>query len=97
MSFSQDSKPYLPTPLDKSNPFEITSQPMRHLDLDGMTVMVETEDPDPDVGMVLDLDPVTESPEEVKQVEEDLPWGNAPATASWGPLMEEVIVTLRSP
>jgi hypothetical protein len=51
----------------------------------------ETAIPDPNIGMDLDLEPVAESPE---QEEEELPWGNDPATASWAPMMAEVNTSL---
>ncbi len=44
------------------------------------------------VDMQSDLQPVRESSEEEEEVE-DLPWGNAPATATWAPMMEEVCWT----
>ena len=63
-----------------------------------MTIMTGLENdtaavPDPSAGMDIDLQPVTQSPE---QETEDLPWGNDPATATWAPMMAEV-TTLPSP
>jgi hypothetical protein len=45
--------------------------------------------PDPSIGLELDLEPVVESPDEEEE-EEELPWGNDPATATWAPMMAEV-------
>jgi hypothetical protein len=57
-----------------------------------MTIMAGSEVdmpavPDPNIGMDLDLEPVSESPE---REAEELPWGNDPATATWAPMMAEV-------
>ena len=98
MSFTVDTKPALPTPLDLPNPFEFQPRvpnTSRTVDLDGMNLISDGEVglpsiPDPNMGLELDLEPVAESPEE--DVEE-MPWGNDPATASWGPLMAEVTHT----
>ncbi|CAN9240972.1 unnamed protein product [Alternaria sp. RS040] len=71
-----------------------TSAVKRPLDLDGMTVMADLHPPAmlanqrQQVEMELDLQPVRESSEEGEV--EDLPWGNAPATATWAPMMEEI-------
>jgi hypothetical protein len=92
VSFSTDTKPLLPTPIDQPNPFELIPTTTRPLDLDGMTVMTDVDMPvasDSNLGMSLDLGPVVESPEEEDE-EEELPWGKDPATATWAPMMEEV-------
>lgn len=93
MSFTHDAKPLLPTPLDKPNPFEFNSPANRPLDLDGMNIMTRISGPTSqtsDLEMNMDLGPLSESPEDDADEIEELPWGNAPATASWAPLMEEV-------
>jgi hypothetical protein len=59
-----------------------------------MTIMTGSEAdmpaiPDPNIGVDLDLEPVAESPEQ----EEELPWGNDPATATWAPMMAEVNIS----
>lgn len=64
-----------------------------------MTIMTGVEDNtqavlDPSTGMDLNLQPVTESPE---QEAEDLPWGNDPATATWAPMMAEVPSLFKNP
>jgi hypothetical protein len=91
-SFKREADSYMPTPHEKSNPFELTPSRTRPLDLDGMTVMMDaegSENAESDMGMIIDLEPVAEVSEIDKEVEE-LPWGNSPAFASWAPLMEEV-------
>lgn len=91
VSFTDDAKPHLPTPIDQPNPFDVPPSVRRPLDLDGMTVMTDADVPDasnPEVGLSMDLEPVVESPDE-EQVEE-MPWEKNPETASWAPMMEEV-------
>lgn len=88
-------KPSLPTPIDQPNPFEFQERvpnTSRPLDLDGMTVLTDLDGPiapDPNLGLGMDFEPVVESPEEEET--EELPWGNDPATATWAPMMAEVI------
>jgi hypothetical protein len=55
-----------------------------------MTILTDmdmnaSDDPDPNVGLKLDLERAMESPAE----EEQLPWGNDPSTATWAPMMAE--------
>jgi hypothetical protein len=95
VSFANDVKPIIHTPIDLPNPFEFQERvpnTSRPLDLDGMTVMtgLEVGTPaisDPNVGLDMDLEAVAESPGEEA---EELPWGNDPATATWAPMMAEV-------
>jgi hypothetical protein len=61
---------------------------MNDIDMDAPTA------PDPNMGLDVELEPVVESPEEE---EEELPWGNDPATATWAPMMAEVNSTLYFP
>ncbi|KAF2034502.1 hypothetical protein EK21DRAFT_97583 [Setomelanomma holmii] len=70
MSFANDVKPVLPTPIDLPNPFDFQERvpdTSRPLDLDGMTVMTGLEvdtpaAPDPTIGMNLDLEAVIFGP-----------------------------------
>lgn len=72
----------------------------RRLDLDGMTVMTDADAPaaaDGNASMDIAFSPLPESSEERKEQEEEegeeieeLPWDDAPATATWAPMMEEV-------
>ena len=93
ISSSSATKPCPSTPIDQATTF-VPSAVKRPLDLDGMTVMTDLHPPvmlanqSQQVEMELDLQPVRESSEEGEA--EDLPWGNAPATATWAPMMEEV-------
>ena len=93
LSSSSATKPSPSTPIDISTTF-VPPAVKRPLDLDGMTVMTDLHPPAmlanqrQQVEMELDLQPVRESSEEGEA--EDLPWGNAPATATWAPMMEEV-------
>jgi len=65
---------------------------MRSLDLDGMTVMPDLFMPpvgsNHHLGLEPTLPPVHKSSAEEKV--EDQHWANAPATATWAPMMEEV-------
>jgi hypothetical protein len=76
----------MPTP-----PTLIPSGAAQSLDLDGMTVMADALMPpvgsNQHVGTESTLSPLREGSEEDVQ---ELPWGNAPATATWAPMMEEV-------
>ncbi|KAH7381579.1 hypothetical protein BKA66DRAFT_119699 [Pyrenochaeta sp. MPI-SDFR-AT-0127] len=96
VSFANDSKNSLPTPTDMPSSFDFrerNSVSIRPLDLDGMNIMTDLDDPavpDSNIGMSLDLEPVAESPEEAEKADEELPWGNEPATASWAPMMAEI-------
>lgn len=94
-SDSSDVKPITPVPRDFPSPFNYqgrvpkTSQPV---DIDGMNLMLDTEMDvpaitAPSIAHDLDLVPVIESS---VGNEENLPWGNDPATSSWAPLMVEV-------
>jgi hypothetical protein len=93
MSHGSATRPSLPTPIDQSSSF-VPSRINRPLDLDGMTVMSDVHMPlalanqHEHLEMEHNLQPVRESSEEGEV--EDLPWGNAPATATWAPMMEEV-------
>ncbi|RYO27993.1 hypothetical protein AA0111_g7089 [Alternaria arborescens] len=93
ISSSSATKPCPSTPIDQATTF-VPSAVKRPLDLDGMTVMTDLHPPvmlanqSQQVEMELDLQPVRESSEEGEV--EDLPWGNAPATATWAPMMEEI-------
>ncbi|CAN9288064.1 unnamed protein product [Alternaria alternata] len=93
ISSSSATKPCPSTPIDQATTF-VPSAVKRPLDLDGMTVMTDLHPPvmlanqSQQVEMELDLQPVRESSEEGEA--EDLPWGNAPATATWAPMMEEI-------
>ncbi|KAG9187897.1 hypothetical protein G6011_05768 [Alternaria panax] len=100
VSSGSAARPSLPTPVDQSSSFvpPVTKRP---LDLDGMTVMADIHRPvvlasqDQKVEMQLDLQQIRESSEEGEV--EDLPWGNAPATATWAPMMEELFVQIFGP
>jgi hypothetical protein len=94
-SFTDGFRPAQPTPNDVPHPFEFgqhASDTSRLVDLDGMKFMSDVE---PDISIVpsgnndfeMHVEPIVKSPEEV---EEEMPWGDDPATATWGPLMAEV-------
>lgn len=91
VSFANDTKPSLPTPIESHNPFDF-QEPIptstRPLDLDGMTIMTGSEMPSaPEPNMGMELDSVAEIPEDET---DELPWGNDPATATWAPMMAEI-------
>ncbi|KAF1913489.1 hypothetical protein BDU57DRAFT_589156 [Ampelomyces quisqualis] len=66
ISFANDTKPALSTPLDSHNPFDFQERILasnRPLDLDGMTIMAGSEAdmpavPDPNIGMDLHSEPI---------------------------------------
>lgn len=93
ISSGSATRPSLPIPIDQLTTFAPSAR-KPPLDLDGMTVMTDVHMPvmlanqHQHLEMEPDLQPVRESSEEGEV--EDLPWGNAPATATWAPMMEEV-------
>ncbi|KAF1947208.1 hypothetical protein EJ02DRAFT_417803 [Clathrospora elynae] len=90
ISCINEKKPSPHTPINPPNSFGPTTA-TRPVDLDGMTVMTDIDAPvapNPTIGIYLDLQPVVESPEEEQA--EELPWGNAPETANWAQMMEEI-------
>lgn len=97
VSFIEDSKPSLPTPTDLPNSYDFTERrgSTRLVDLDGMNIISDIHT-SPTLELSLDLSPVedithTETVAKTRRSQDDLQdWENNPATASWGPLMQEV-------
>ncbi|KAH7079363.1 hypothetical protein BKA63DRAFT_563997 [Paraphoma chrysanthemicola] len=94
ISFADDTKPALPTPLELANPFDFQERvpnTSRPLDLDGLTVTTGMEvdtsvAPDTSIDLNLDLEPLGEN----NEVEAELAaWNSDPATARWGSMMAE--------
>ncbi|KAJ8106695.1 hypothetical protein OPT61_g9369 [Boeremia exigua] len=97
VSFVDDNKPSLPTPTDIPTSYDFSERTAntRLLDLDGMNMMVNVHSSST-LGMDLDTEPVEEiRPSETVMVMrrsqvDPQDWENNAATASWGPLMQEV-------
>lgn len=92
-----DSKPALPTPTELPTTYDFSERrgSTRLVDLDGMNIVTDVRT-SPSLTLDLNLEPVEEIPTETiteiqrnRQVDVQ-DWENNPATASWGPLMQEV-------
>lgn len=97
VSFVKNSKPSLPTPTELPISFDFSERrgSVRLVDLDGMNIMADISTP-PTLDLDLDPEPIEEIPPtetaiEVRRNQIDIQdWENNSATASWGPLMQEV-------
>jgi hypothetical protein len=89
--------PALPTPTDLPTSYDFTEirGSARLVDLDGMNIIADIRT-SPTMNVDLDLEPVEEIPAEtITEIQRNRQvdvhdWENNPATASWGPLMQEV-------
>ncbi|KAJ4323389.1 hypothetical protein N0V94_001861 [Neodidymelliopsis sp. IMI 364377] len=98
VSFVGDSKPSLPTPTDLPTSYDFSEgrRPSTKLvDIDGMNIMFDVRISSAS-DLDIDLEPVEEIPtQHTKEIQVRRPpveisdWEDNPATASWGPLMQE--------
>ncbi|KAF2626000.1 hypothetical protein BU25DRAFT_396170 [Macroventuria anomochaeta] len=95
VSFVSDSKPPPLTPTDLPTSYEFSKRrgSTRLVDLDGMNIIADVHTSHT-LNLDLELEPVEEIPTEtiaqVRRSQVDVQdWENNPATASWGPLMQE--------